>query len=453
MVTILLEQIIEILKGWLSSFTSWAEDTAEKLGLIEEATEYIDDIYDETTQIQTNTSSIVTSNNMIQSYSLNISNKTNNIDSNVTAIKNNVGSIATSAGTAAAFSEDIATNTLNTLDKVTTIASDTTQMRANTNNIYSDVDEIKTLLRYFSAGLIMEEDSEGPIAICDTDLTDYLINCKCGFSTTKVNNTLVGVDKVNITRCGVNVCGGSKLLANAQAYLTTGTTDTENKTFSFSSTASTTSGLSFTSGINFKSNTAYTLILTAKKSSGTGTNIRFQYTDGTSDNLGDISGTDKQTKVYTSNASKTLKSIIKYTGSGITTLYYDETGVFEGTLTATDFEPYNGTTALINLGSTYYGGELDALNGRLKVTHDYIASYNGESINEPWISSLDDYVPNTSPTTGAEVVYPLTSPYYVAVNNITIRTLKGINNIYNDCDNTFVTYKETVKHYLEKQEA
>mgnify|MGYP006923336109 CR=1 FL=1 len=103
--------------------------------------------------------------------------------------------------------------------------------------------------------------------------------------------------------------------------------------------------------------------------------------------------------------------------------------------TDTTYEPYNCTTALINLGGTYYGGELDALNGRLKITHGYIASYNGESINEPWISSLDDYVPNTSPTTGAEVVYPLTSPYYVAVNNITIRTLKGINNVYNDRGN------------------
>lgn len=146
MVTILLEQIIEILKGWLSSFTSWAEEVAEKLGLIEEATEYIDDIYDETTQIQSNTSSIATSNNMIQGYSFNISNKTNNIDSNVTAIKNNVGSIATSAGTAAAFAEDIASNTLSTLNKITTIASDTTQIRANGNTANEILSDIYDLL-------------------------------------------------------------------------------------------------------------------------------------------------------------------------------------------------------------------------------------------------------------------------------------------------------------------
>ena len=185
MVTILLEQIIEILKGWLSSFTSWAEGVATNLGFIEEATEYIDDIYDDTTAIRTDTGNIATSNQIIVSNTQGINNRLQSIDPNVTAIKNNVGTISTNTGIAAAFSEDIATNTMNTLDKVTTIASDTTQMRANTNNIYSDVDEIKTLLRYFSAGLIMEEDSEGSIAICDTDLTDYLVNCKCGFSTTK----------------------------------------------------------------------------------------------------------------------------------------------------------------------------------------------------------------------------------------------------------------------------
>lgn len=175
MVTILLEQIIEILKGWLSSFTSWAEDTAEKLGLIEEATEYIDDIYDDTTAIKDNTTSIADSNTMIQGYSLIISNKATTIDSNVTAIKNNVGSIATSSGVAAAFAEDCATNGLNILDKVTTIASDTTQLRADNTVVKSDLDKIYDALKWSLVGIDTTETEEGIGSVSfDTDKTDPL---------------------------------------------------------------------------------------------------------------------------------------------------------------------------------------------------------------------------------------------------------------------------------------
>ena len=189
MVTILLEQIIEILKGWLSSFTSWAEDTAEKLGLIEEATEYIDDIYDETTQIQSAASSIAVSNAMIQGYSLIISNKASNIDSNVTAIKNNVGSIATSAGTAAAFAEDCATNGLNILDKVTTMASDTTQMRADNVVVKSDLDKIYDAIRWSLINVLMTETESGSSPLVfDTDKAELINDLVCNIAATETGS-------------------------------------------------------------------------------------------------------------------------------------------------------------------------------------------------------------------------------------------------------------------------
>ena len=37
---------------------------------------------------------------------------------------------------------------------------------------------------------------------------------------------------------------------------------------------------------------------------------------------------------------------------------------------STDYEPYNGTIALINLGGTYYGGTLDTETGKLTLTHE-----------------------------------------------------------------------------------
>lgn len=52
---------------------------------------------------------------------------------------------------------------------------------------------------------------------------------------------------------------------------------------------------------------------------------------------------------------------------------------------------------------TVYGGSYEAVSGELK-TRPYIASYNGETLVGPWLSSMDEYAAGTTPTTGAEVV-------------------------------------------------
>lgn len=103
--------------------------------------------------------------------------------------------------------------------------------------------------------------------------------------------------------------------------------------------------------------------------------------------------------------------------------------------TDTDYHAYNGGTDTIPLGQTVYGGTLNVTTGLLTVTHGYIASYNGEPINEPWISSIDEYAPNTSPSTGAEVVYPLSAPTTAQLTPTEVRTLLGNNNIFADTGN------------------
>jgi hypothetical protein len=108
--------------------------------------------------------------------------------------------------------------------------------------------------------------------------------------------------------------------------------------------------------------------------------------------------------------------------------------------TTTSYEAYNGTYTTINLGGTYYGGEYDARTGVLTVTHGYIASYNGETINEPWISSMDKYIEGTTPTNGAQVVYPLSTPQTIQLPPCPIDTLQGINNIWADTGNTTASY-------------
>ena len=88
---------------------------------------------------------------------------------------------------------------------------------------------------------------------------------------------------------------------------------------------------------------------------------------------------------------------------------------------------------------TVYGGTADISAGILTVTMANIASYNGESIGEPWLSSMDEYTPGGTPTTGAQVVYTLTSPltYSIASQKAALFTA---NNIWSDTGDVTVSY-------------
>ena len=112
----------------------------------------------------------------------------------------------------------------------------------------------------------------------------------------------------------------------------------------------------------------------------------------------------------------------------------------------------NTNTEVINLGGTYYGGHFTQDKDghrQFEVTHNYIASYNGEAINEPWISSMDAYSQGATPTTGAQVVYPLGTPYTIDLpDGEPIITLNGTNNIYADTGDCAVEYKCSVAEYV-----
>lgn len=78
-----------------------------------------------------------------------------------------------------------------------------------------------------------------------------------------------------------------------------------------------------------------------------------------------------------------------------------------------DYEPYKSMTNTVSLGSTITdGAEIDLLSGIVKI--------------------------NTSPVT------------YSSITPIAIRTYKGVNNIYSDIGTSALTYRETLKHYLDK---
>lgn len=143
-------------------------------------------------------------------------------------------------------------------------------------------------------------------------------------------------------------------------------------------------------------------------------------------------------------------------------IYVDERMPVSGTVypmirlasdTDPTFEPYHGhvyNIAFPGAAGTVYGGTLDLNAGRLTVDKAYIASYSGQSINAPWISSMDEYAARRTPTTGAQVVYPLTTPVTYNFTAEEITTLLGISHIWADTGDVSVEYAADPKLYINK---
>lgn len=171
--------------------------------------------------------------------------------------------------------------------------------------------------------------------------------------------------------------------------------------------------------------------------------------------------------ITTSRVERTLNAT-----NGISRMYFYSIGGSWGesqnfTLTLTDFQVEDGNTATafepysnicpiigwdevnvtvandvdnptvsnvytIDLDGTRYGGTLDVVSGVLTVTNANIVSYNGEIINEPWISSMDVYSAGATPATGAQVVYPLATPQTIQLAPTAVRSLIELNNIWTD---------------------
>ena len=145
---------------------------------------------------------------------------------------------------------------------------------------------------------------------------------------------------------------------------------------------------------------------------------------------------------YTNRVGQTYNRIRFYIANGVT-ISGTYAPMFCFSPTPSSYKTYvEPTTHTVIFGETVYGGSLEVETGVLTVTHANIASYNGETINEPWISSMDVYEPGATPTAGAQVVYPLTEPQTVTLDPVTINTILGENNIYADCGDITVTYKD-----------
>lgn len=180
----------------------------------------------------------------------------------------------------------------------------------------------------------------------------------------------------------------------------------------------------------FKPNTRYTISFDYSGTNEHITFIGFEYSDGTQDNV-NCNSLTRTHYTHTSNANKNVVGIFKsYYQTDTITLY--DIQVEEGA-TATSYTPFTGSYANVSFGNTVYGGVLDVSRGIVTVTDGNIAEYDGEELPSTWISSMDVYAPDTTPTEGAQVVYKLATPLTIAVNPAQIRTEEGDNVIYADC--------------------
>lgn len=91
---------------------------------------------------------------------------------------------------------------------------------------------------------------------------------------------------------------------------------------------------------------------------------------------------------------------------------------------------------------TVYGGTDEVVGGVLTDEWAEIPSYNGETITEPWLSSMDAYTPGATPTTGAQVVYKLATPLTYQLTAQEVALLAGTNNIWSTGDSVSVTVSE-----------
>lgn len=146
-----------------------------------------------------------------------------------------------------------------------------------------------------------------------------------------------------------NMLGGNLLRDAIKATVPSAVDDPVNRCISFAADAatSTSSHITMFCGLEgkFKENTAYTFIFVYKNESANVANLKIRPKSGTDIHVRNgeydsVSG--KYTFIYTASETKQIDFIFKSNLGGTVYIYYDECGIFEGSLTLNDFVPYTG---------------------------------------------------------------------------------------------------------------
>lgn len=175
MITVLLQQILDLLTAHFPGVIS----LLEKLNLIEPDVEEIRQDVDVIRTKTTDTNNVInailnrfnTLNNNIDTV---FKPKIQNISDKTDIISNTIGTISTNTGRAASFAEDVANNTLDIDQKITSIASDTTQMRSDNQTLISNTNDIESYLLAMAYGLVKTTAANGNPINFNTDLIEEL---------------------------------------------------------------------------------------------------------------------------------------------------------------------------------------------------------------------------------------------------------------------------------------
>lgn len=174
MITVLLQQILDLLTAHFPGVIS----LLEKLNLIEpdveEIRQDVDSIRNTTNMVNSNIQLVYIQSRYIKDNTDLIKTDTANISSKTDQISNNIGTISTNTGRAASFAEDCANNTLDIDQKITSIASDTTQMRADNQVLINNTNDIESYLLAMSYGIIKTTAAKGNPINFNTDLIEEL---------------------------------------------------------------------------------------------------------------------------------------------------------------------------------------------------------------------------------------------------------------------------------------
>lgn len=353
----------------------------------------------------------------------------------------------------------------------------------------------------------VELTASGAIANFTTSVVKPLVNLTSYFKATQEAGTptpqspkaISGVSAVNVVYCHKNMFDLNYLTASGitiQNGEASGTAEAFHTAFNCN--AGGVKGLKFENGKQFAlSFKAYT---NGANPNGQGIYIGFRYTDNTNDNIVIANNVTAKTAFsVVSNSSKTIQCVqISYVNVNSNIWYLSDIQI-EVSSQATSYEAYNGSTTLINLGGTYYGGYVTQdKNGKRELvvtcvkehislqgkTYDtangydawliYLEnrSYNAGSSTNKLCSVCNNYkyegssanvehyyiapqavviylAENTFRNGEFDVVYPLETPFTIALpDGEPITAFNGVNNVYNDSGDTSVTYLAKIEDNL-----
>lgn len=215
MITILLQKILDLLEAHFPGVIT----LLSKLNLIEEDTEEmranVDSMKTTLEDVDAQATAAAGSLNQINTTATSINGNVAAIKNNSEAIKNNVMSMSTNVGNISAYSEATANNTLDIDEKITSIASDTTDIRTSNNDIALENSKIYDALKWLLSDKDISEDASGLGSVSfDTDYADLLEALKVGISATQSGSgdpspdnvrPISGYSDINITVNGNNI--------------------------------------------------------------------------------------------------------------------------------------------------------------------------------------------------------------------------------------------------------